>query len=61
MSVDMDDDLELRNTNNAHPHMEHFLKVGGECRDLNVRNVWYAATCSLFILRMLTCKLRYLN
>ena len=34
--------------------MEHFLKVGGECRDLNVGNVWYAATCSLFILRMLT-------
>ena len=28
-------------------------KVGGECRDLNTGNVWYAATCSLVILHML--------
>ena len=41
--------------------MENFLKVGRECRDLNVENVWYVATCSLSILRMLTCKLRFLT
>ena len=42
------------------PHRT-LLKVGWECRDLNAGNDWYAATCSLVILRMLTCKLRFLN